>query len=324
VEKSPSHNTALEIAWSVLPGFLLAWFFIDGARGFFEQRVVPADCEQINVVAKQYDWSFYYPDGDATPQSEGLHLVRNRPVEFILESQDVLHSFFVPAFRQKQDAVPGRYISTWAKPTKAGTFRLFCTEYCGDQHSTMKSVVVVHETEEERKAATRWEWGEKKPIENGERLFKMQCAGCHNPTTETKTGPGLAGIWGKSETMIDGSQQTVNDEYFVTSLLNPNEHIVEGFASPSQMTSFQGKLTDEQMLWLRIYIKSLSNVTETIPENGDADVSGGAGAQAEDAPGPESERASETDASTDEENTKDNDEKDDEGDGSAAEKGDGG
>jgi cytochrome c oxidase subunit 2 len=80
VEKSPSHNTALEIAWSVLPGFLLAWFFIDGARGFFEQRVVPADCEQINVVAKQYDWSFYYPDGDATPQSEGLHLVRNRPV----------------------------------------------------------------------------------------------------------------------------------------------------------------------------------------------------------------------------------------------------
>ncbi len=274
VEKSPSHNTALEIAWSVLPGFLLVWFFVDGTSGFFEQRISPGDCEEINVVAQQYQWTFYYPDGDSTPNESGLHLVRNRPVKFILESKDVLHSFFIPAFRQKQDAVPGRYTTTWVKPTKAGTFRLFCSEYCGEGHSLMKSGVVVHETEAERKAATQWEWGDKSPLQNGERLFKMQCSGCHNPTTEKKTGPGLAGIWGKVEEMNDGTTVTVDDNYFRQSLFKPSEHIVKGFTSPSQMTSFDGKLTDDQILWLRIYIKSLSNVKESVEETTDPDKAG--------------------------------------------------
>jgi cytochrome c oxidase subunit 2 len=260
-QKSPSHNTALEIAWSVLPGFLLIWFFVDGANGFFHMRVMPGDVEQIQVVAKQFDWTFYYPDGDSSTE---LHLVRNRPVQLVLESNDVLHSFFVPAFRQKQDVVPGRYTYTWVKPVKTGTFRLYCSEYCGDNHSNMKTIVVVHETAAERKAATNYDWKGNAPRDNGERLFKMQCAGCHNPTTEKKTGPGLAGIWGKDESLDNGSTVKVDDNYFRESLLVPNAKIVAGFARPSQMQNFTGKLTDEQILWLRIYIKSLSDITETI------------------------------------------------------------
>ncbi len=263
-QKSPSHNTALEIAWSVLPGFLLIWFFVDGATGFFDLRVTPGDAEQITVVAKQFDWTFYYPDGDSTPMETGLHLVRNQPVEFVLESNDVLHSFFVPAFRQKQDVVPGRYTYAWVKPVMTGTYRLFCSEYCGEGHSRMKTIVVVHETEAERKLATNYDWKGNSPRDNGERLFKMQCAGCHNATAEKKTGPGLGGIWGKNETLDNNSDVLVDDNYFRESLLEPNSKVVNGFSRPTQMQNFTGKLTDEQILWLRIYIKSLSNITETI------------------------------------------------------------
>ena len=296
-EKSPSHNTALEIAWSVLPSFLLIWFFVDGARGFFDMRITPGDCEQIQVVAKQFDWTFYYPDGDSTPMSSGLHLVRNRPVEFVLESNDVLHSFFIPAFRQKQDVVPGRYTYVWAKPIKTGTFRLYCSEYCGESHSGMKSIVVVHETEAERKEATNYDWKGNSPRDNGERLFNMQCAGCHNPTDVKKTGPGLGGIWGKNETLDDGSSVLVDDNYFRESILEPNAKIVSGYARPSQMQNFTGKLSDQQILWLRIYTKSLSNITETIEEPVDPDAAGEPG----DAAAEKADDAKADDAKADEE-----------------------
>ena len=253
-EKSASHNTALEIAWSVLPGFLLIWFFVDGARGYFNQRIVPGDAEQIQVIGRQFNWEFHYPNGDSTPD---LHLVRNRPTQFVMESRDVLHSFFVPAFRQKQDLVPGRYTYCWVKPTKEGVFRLYCTEYCGDSHSQMKTNVTVHNTPEERDAATFYDWPGQTPIENGKRLFNMKCAGCHNPNEEKKTGPGLGGIWGKQETLSDGSTVIVDDNYFRESLLNPAAKLVSGYQN--QMTSFQGKLNDDQIFWLRAYIKTLTS-----------------------------------------------------------------
>ena len=266
-EKSPSHNTALEIAWSVLPGFLLFWFFVDGTKGYFRLRTPPGDCEEIQVVARQFNWMFYYPDGDS---SDKLHVVVNRPVKLVLESEDVLHSFFVPEFRQKQDIVPGRYTYTWFKPIKTGRYRIYCTEYCGNDHSRMISDVTVHETVESRKAATQWMWNEKPALENGQRLFSMQCSGCHAITAEKKTGPGFAGIWGKQETMDNGQQILVDDNYFRESLLEPGKNVVAGFSRPTQMTSFQGKLSDEQIRWLRVYVKSLSNVAEetAVPEGG--------------------------------------------------------
>ena len=270
VEKSPSHNTALEIAWSVLPGFLLIWFFVDGARGFFNMRVTPDNAEQIQVIGRQFNWEFHYPNGDATTE---LHLVRNRPVEFVMESRDVLHSFFIPAFRQKQDVVPGRYTYTWAKPTKEGVYRLYCTEYCGDSHSLMKTNVTVHNTAEERDAATYYPWEEESPINNGKRLFNMKCSGCHNASTVAKTGPGLAEIWGTEETLADGSKVLVDDNYFRNSLLNPGSQIVAGYSN--QMPSFQGKLNDDQIFWLRAYMKSLTPGVTQEPTADDAKTDNG-------------------------------------------------
>ena len=252
-EKSPSHNTLLEIAWSVLPGFLLVWFFVDGANGFFHQKVVPGDAEEIQVVANQFSWTFYYPNGDSTSE---LHLVKDRPTKFVMESEDVLHSFFIPAFRQKQDLVPGRYTYTWVQPTRSGTYRLYCTEYCGDGHSLMKTNVTVHDEAIDRDKATFYDWEGNSPIDNGKRLFNMKCSGCHNPTTEPKTGPGLAEIWGKMEDTNKG-QVKVDENYFTMSLEDPNAHIVDGFAKPSQMQSFKG-LDKDQKRWLMMYIKSLT------------------------------------------------------------------
>ncbi len=261
-EKSPSHNTILEIAWSVLPGFLLVWFFVDGANGWFNQRITPGNAERIQVVGQQFNWQFFYPNGDGTTE---LHLVQNRPVEFEMESRDVLHSFFIPAFRQKQDLVPGRYTYCWVKPTKVGTYRLYCSEYCGDSHSLMLTNVTVHATEEERDAATYYDWGAesddnplnpKRRIANGKRLFNMKCSGCHNATEAAKTGPGLGGIWGKMETLTDGTQVKVDATYFRESLLNPGAKIVSGYTN--QMTSFQGQLNDDQIFWLKAYIMSIS------------------------------------------------------------------
>lgn len=268
VEKSPSHNTALEIAWSVLPGFLLIWFFVDGANGYFKMRVIPGNAEQIQVVGSQFNWEFYYPNGDS---SKELHLVQNRPVEFVMESKDVLHSFFVPAFRQKQDIVPGRYTYCWVKPTRTGTYRVYCAEYCGNDHSLMKTNVTVHATVKERDKATYYDWEGMTPLENGQRLFSMKCSGCHNPTTEAKTGPGLAEIWGKQETLANGQTALVDDNYFRRSLEDPGAEIVEGYAN--QMTSFKG-LSDDQIRWLRVYIKSL---TDGVPPEEDPEENGAEG-----------------------------------------------
>ncbi len=272
VEKSPSHNTALEIAWSVLPGFLLVWFFVDGANGWFKQRIIPGDAEQIQVVGKQFSWEFYYPNGDVTTD---LHLVKNQPVEFVMESRDVLHSFFIPAFRQKQDLVPGRFTYTWVHPTKEGVFRLYCSEYCGDGHSLMKTNVKVHASHADRDAATFYNWEDGKPVDNGKRIFMLKCAGCHNPTEVKKTGPGLANIWGKERDFGGGDKLTVDENYFTESIRNPNARIVSGFSKPSQMTVFsEADISNEEMAWLRAYIRSLSGLGPQAEPDAEAEEGG--------------------------------------------------
>ncbi len=256
---STSHNTPLEILWSVLPSIILVWIFVTGANGFFKMKVIPEASEEIWVTAQQFNWSFTYPDGDQTPNE--LHLVVNKPAKFTMESRDVLHAFFVPAFRQKQDIVPGRYTYTWVTPTKIGVFRLYCAEYCGDGHSLMKANVRVHATEEDRKAATKWDWeglAETNPAKNGERLYRLNCSGCHNINGVRSTGPAFNGIYGKTEELLSGPR-IVDETYIRESILDPNKEIVSGFSKPSQMQSFQGQLNDEQLKWLILYIKSLKD-----------------------------------------------------------------
>jgi cytochrome c oxidase subunit 2 len=239
-EKSTSHNTALEIFWSVIPSVILIWIFWEGASGYFEMRVPTDDCEVINVKAQKWNWSFTYPNGDQTTE---LHLVRDKPVKLVLESPDVLHSFYVAAFRQKMDIVPGRYTYAYVNPNKAGTFRLACTEYCGDGHSRMRTNCVVHKTEAARKADTQWLRPEHPPWENGERLYKMHCSGCHRIDGLAATGPALNLIWDKDEELADGSTRKVDENYVTESILYPGNDIVKGYTN--QMQAFAGKLDEE-------------------------------------------------------------------------------
>ena len=253
-EPSSSHNTAIEIFWSVIPSIILVWIFYAGARDYFDMRVPFDDAEEIYVTANQFNWKFVYPDGDV---SKELHLVVNRPVKLIMQSEDVLHGMFIPAFRQKMDIVPGRYTYAYLAPNRVGQYRLACTEYCGAGHSRMRTICQVHTTEEDRKNTTKWENEKHVGWVNGERLFSINCSGCHSIDGGVKTGPALNTIWGEKERLIGGEEIMVDENYVRESILEPNAKIVEGYGPVSKMNSFQGKLNDKEIGYMIDYIRYL-------------------------------------------------------------------
>ena len=252
-EPSSSHNTSLEIFWSVIPSIILVWFFYAGAVGYLDMRIPTDDAEEIYVTAQKWNWSFRYPNGDTSSE---LHLVKDKPVKLIMQSTDVLHSLFVSAFRQKMDIVPGRYTYAYVKPTMIGKFRLACTEYCGTEHSRMRTLCQVHESEEARRSSTEWIRANYPPWETGKRLFMMNCSGCHKMDGKAATGPALNLIWtaGK-ETLIDGTEVKVDENYIRDSILYPDKQVVKGYGPVSKMNSFDGKLTPQQIDDLIAYIK---------------------------------------------------------------------
>lgn len=267
-QPSSSHNTTLEIAWSVGPSFLLVIIFIVGAQGFFDMRIPRADAEEIQVTASRWNWKFTYPDGDSSAE---LHLVNKRPTKLVLQSTDVLHSLYIPAFRQKTDVVPGRYTYFYVVPNKQGDYRLSCTEYCGDKHSNMRTLCRVHATAAARKADTQWIEAEYTPWENGERLYKINCSGCHN-IEKAGTGPAFGGLWGKTENLVTGTVK-VDENYIIRSIEYPDKDIVKGYGPPSKMNSFKGKFTPEQLNYLIAFIKSPAKQpeVESTPAEEDGD-----------------------------------------------------
>ncbi len=256
-EKSTSHNNAIEIAWSVLPSLILLVLFLKGVYGFMDSRVPPEDAYQIQVQASQFAWNFTYPNGE---QTEELHVPKDVDVKFLISSKDVLHSFFIPAFRIKRDAVPGRYVTAWARATKTGRYRLYCAEYCGDGHSLMKKTVVVHDlTWDEMMKKIEWKEEDHTSIENGERQYKIRCAGCHSIDGSKKTGPSFqdtSSKFGQEVAMTNGSKVKIDESFIRESILEPAKNVRSGFTN--QMTSFQGQLNDEQIGHLIDYIKSLN------------------------------------------------------------------
>lgn len=251
-QKSPSHNTVLEVAWSVIPSLILVLFFIKGVWGFMDMRVAPDETYTIKVYAKQWSWRFVYPDGE---ESDVLHIPKNTPVRFVMQSEDVIHSWYVPAFRQKWDIVPGRYGTTWVNATQEGEYRLYCTEYCGDSHSTMRTYTVVHDLSwKEMMDKIRWRYPDHSAEENGERLYKIKgCNGCHSVDGTAKTGPTFQGQFG-TERDYNGGTVKMDEEYIRESILNPAAKIRSGFAN--QMPTFQGKLSNEEIDYLIAYIES--------------------------------------------------------------------
>jgi cytochrome c oxidase subunit II len=248
------HSTSLEIAWSVIPMFFLVPLFVWGFKGFVDLRTAPRDALEIHAQGQKWKWLFTYPGGYV---DDVLHVPVDRDVRMVINAVDVLHSLYMPNFRTKMDAVPGRFTDLWFHATQTGDFPIECAEYCGTSHSNMLSHVVVHP------AGGYEQWLEKAgddsgkpPEEVGKTLYEKQgCNTCHSVDGSPRIGPTWKGLWGKQETFADGSSGTVDENYIRQSINEPTAKIVQGFA-PS-MPTYQGKLKDSQINGIIAYIKSL-------------------------------------------------------------------
>jgi cytochrome c oxidase subunit 2 len=265
-EDSPHHSTKIEIVWSVIPSLFMVAMFWYGFKDFVDRRNPPADAYQISAVSQKWSWTFNYPNGAVTTggnpaidEGEGLVVPLGKPVVMRLESNDVLHSFFVPNFRVKQDAVPGRYNYVWFEATELGEFPLYCAEYCGSMHSRMLATVkVVSQADFDAWVVAAADDSDLSPEERGKKLFGAKgCIACHSTTSIAGIGPALDGLYGKQETLVGGTQVAVDDNYIRESLLDPQAKIVEGYAAVP-MTSFAGQLSDDDISAIIAYLKSLN------------------------------------------------------------------
>jgi len=245
-------STVLEVTWSIIPFGVMLTFFIWGAVVYFQERTPPADSTEVYVVAKQWMWKMEHMEGQR--EINELHVPVGQNIKLIMTSQDVIHSFFVPAFRLKQDVLPGRYTTLWFKATKPGTYHLFCAEYCGTQHSTMGGSIVVMEPQDYAQWMTG---GPSAPLqETGKQLFvSLGCSTCHRSDIQGR-GPNLVGAYNKPVLLEDGRTLTADENYVRESILNPTAKIVSGFKPV--MPTFQGIVSDEQLNALVVYVKSLS------------------------------------------------------------------
>jgi cytochrome c oxidase subunit 2 len=250
----------LEITWSVLPLLLTMGIFVWGASVFFAMARPPDETLNIYVVGKQWMWKFQHLDGQR--EINELHVPVGRPVKMIMTSEDVIHDFFVPAFRVKADVIPGRYTSIWFEPTKPGRYHLFCAEYCGTRHSGMIGQVVVMDPSEYQ----TWLSGgapEGSLASAGAKLFAdLACNTCHRPDAQGR-GPVLEGLFGNTVTLHSGETITVDEAYVRESILTPAAKIAAGFQPI--MPTFQGLVTEEQLLELIEYVKSLKALPQVQP-----------------------------------------------------------
>ena len=258
VEPSPAHNIPLEITWIAIPLLLVLVIFYYGFRGFMNMITPPGDAYEIQVTAQKWNWLFTYPNGytDAT-----LHVPVDRPVELTMVSEDVIHSFYVPAFRIKRDVVPGRYNKTWFEANAPGQYVLFCAEYCGTSHSDMIADVVVHpsgEFEKWLREASDF-LATMSPVDAGRKLYEVQgCGQCHSVDGTPGVGPTFQGLFGRTERMASGVTITADENYIRESILEPQAQIVAGYEGV--MPTYQGRLNNEEISAIITYIKSISGI----------------------------------------------------------------
>jgi len=247
----------VEVAWTLIPLLLFFAAFGWASRLYIERAKPPADAMPVFVVAKQWMWKAQHSGGQR--EIDELHVPLGQPVRLVMTSQDVIHSFFIPAFRVKQDVLPGRYTDIWFTPTRLGRFHLFCAEYCGTDHSRMGGdIVVVDPAEFQRWLAAHA--GAPDMAARGEALFRQYgCSGCHGANA-TVHAPNLAGIYGKPVPLADGRTAIADDRYIRDSILLPQREVAAGYAPI--MPSFAGQLSDEEIFDLIAYIRSLANAAE--------------------------------------------------------------
>jgi cytochrome c oxidase subunit 2 len=270
-----THNTPLEVVWTIVPLIIVMIMFAWGFKGSLDMTTVPHEAQRntYKATAKQWNWTFTYPD--ATQSIAEVYVEVDKPVQFILESTDVLHAFYVPVMRVKRDIVPGRYQSVWFHPIKKGVYPLFCAEYCGDDHSRMYAKV--HVVDAATMADQPWNKvpAEDKPVERiayGARLARQLCASCHKmrDTDTVVTGPSWLGMFTKQGDTYVGRQRevleggvtktiTTDDAYIIESIKNPTKKVVaEAPYNKNSMSKFD-TLTDDRVACLIAYMKSLAD-----------------------------------------------------------------
>jgi cytochrome c oxidase subunit 2 len=250
----PIHgDLRLELLWTLIPLGLTMVMFTWGTSLYFTLMRPPAGSLEISVVAKQWMWKFQHPQGQR--EINGLHVPTGRPVKLTMTSEDVIHSFFVPAFRAKMDVLPGRYTTVWFEATKPGQYHVFCAEYCGTQHAGMLGSVVVLTPAQYEKWLEGGAPGES-PAVAGERLFeRLGCQNCHRPGARAR-GPALENLFGKPVRLRTGVTVVADEAYLRESILTPNAKVVAGYEPI--MPTFKGLVTEEGLVHLIAYIKSLA------------------------------------------------------------------
>lgn len=273
-EITSTHNMKLELAWSIIPLALLMVIFGVSTYWYMDFITPPhEDISEVEVTAKQWNWTFTYRDNELLGPDKQyviggeLLVVKDHNYQLVMTTpdNDVLHSLSIPAFRVKQDCVPGRYNKLWFRPTEVSPpegYMLYCTEYCGKDHSAMLGRVHVYATEAEWAAAVR----EKGDIRNiadletrGKVIYEQNCKSCHTVDGTESIGPTWKGLWGKEREFEDGGSQVADKNYVKDSILVPNKHIVKGF--PDQMTPFTswGDQEDAYLEGIYAYMQSLKD-----------------------------------------------------------------
>jgi len=249
-----SGSNIIEFGWTTLPTLMGLALFAWGAVDYFRIERRPANAIDVDVVGKQWMWKVQHAEGKR--EINELHIPVDQTVALTLISQDVIHSFFVPAFRVKQDVVPGKYTSEWFKPTRTGEYHIFCSQYCGTQHAQMIGRLVVMQP----RAYEDWlKTGEQTEsiVLAGQRLFYNRgCSGCHAPNS-TFHAPLLQGLYRNPVPLADGTMVTANDQYLRDSILQPAKQITAGYAN--NMPSFAGHLSEEEIMQLIAYLKYIGN-----------------------------------------------------------------
>lgn len=262
-----THNHFLEFLWSFIPFLIVMGVFYWGKVIYDKMRTFPEKSEEIHVIAQKWAWEFKYKNGVSLESAKGevLHVPVGKPVRLIISSRDVLHSFFVPGFRNKQDAVPGRFTSLWFQAKQEGEYQVFCTEYCGTGHSNMPARIRAVAPEaftawlEEKKANTPVDPNAGNEMAmKGAKLYKdLGCGGCHTVAADAPklSGPSWVGLFGNKREFEGGSSAQGDENYIRESILNPMAKIVKGY--PGIMPPYAGRVSDEDIDSIIEYIKTL-------------------------------------------------------------------
>ena len=242
-------NIPLEILWTAVPLGLTVIVFLWGTALFIENARPPARSTEIFVVGKQWMWKIQHPEG--IQEINELHVPVHQPIKLTMTSEDVIHDFAVPAFRVKKDVVPGMYTTLWFEATHAGSFHLYCDQYCGTNHAVMRGQVIVMEAIDYEQWVSGGIRGESM-AQSGAKLYdQLACITCHG----TGRAPSLAGLYGKTVKLSDGKTVEADDAYMRESIIYPSAKIVAGY--PPIMPTYKGQVTEEQLLQLIAYIKSM-------------------------------------------------------------------